>query len=63
MLEMNAQLRAEFEEKLKADSAFASSPRARLQWLYQRSPYAEPDRDVYPVLRCPQAPEWLRRRP
>lgn len=63
MLEMNAQLRAEFEEKLKADAAFASSPRARLQWLYQRSPYAEPDRDVYPVLRCPQAPEWLRRRP
>jgi hypothetical protein len=63
MLEQNALLRAEFEEKLKTDAAFASNPRARLLWLYQRSPYAEPDKDVYPVLRCREAPEWIGRRP
>lgn len=63
MLERDAELRKQFEEKLKADAAFASNPRARLLWLYQRSPYAEPDKDVYPVLRCARAPEWLRRRP
>lgn len=62
MLENDPLLRSAFEEKLQADSAFASDPRARLQWLYQRSPYAEPDRDLYPVLRCGQAPEWLPRR-
>lgn len=62
MLERDPQLRSEFEKKLKADSAFASNPRARLLWLYQRSPYAEPDKDLYPVLRCAQAPGWLQRR-
>lgn len=61
MLERDAGLREEFEQKLKGDSAFASNPRARLLWLYQRSPYAEPDKDLYPVLRIEQAPEWLRR--
>ncbi len=62
MLERDAGLREEFEQKLKGDPAFASNPRARLLWLYQRSPYAEPDKDLYPVLRIEQAPEWLRRR-
>ncbi len=59
MLERNAQLRAEFEKKLSTDAAFAGNPRARLLWLYQRSPYAEPDKDLYPVLRCGRAPEQL----
>lgn len=59
MLERDAQLRADFEEKLRTDAAFAGNPRARLLWLYQRSPYAEPDKDLYPVLRCERAPEWL----
>ena len=61
MLARNPELRTEFEQKLKADPAFAANPRARLQWLYQRSPYAEADKDVYPVLRCERAPEWLPR--
>jgi hypothetical protein len=61
MLERNPELRTEFEQNLKADPAFAANPRARLQWLYQRSPYAEADKDVYPVLRCERAPEWLPR--
>jgi hypothetical protein len=62
MLQRDPQLRAAFEEKLKSDAAFAENPRARLQWLYERSPYAEPDKDLYPVLRCREAPAWLGRR-
>lgn len=59
MLENNPELRQEFERKLASDPAFAGNPRARLLWLYQRSPYAEPDKDLYPVLRFREAPPWL----
>ncbi|MDZ7639008.1 MAG: M14 family metallopeptidase [Bryobacterales bacterium] len=51
MLEANPGLRTEFEKKLKEDAAFAASQRARLEWFYQRSPYAEPGYRQYPVLR------------
>jgi hypothetical protein len=50
MLRQNAQLRADFDAKLK-DETFAKNPRARLMWLFQRSPYFEPDKDAYPVVR------------
>lgn len=48
MLAKDAELRKEFEEKLK-DDAFAKSARARLQFFYQRSPYADKRIGVYPV--------------
>ena len=48
MLAKDAQLRREFEEKLK-DEKFAKSPRARLQFFYERSPYADKRIGVYPV--------------
>lgn len=48
MLTKDAQLKKEFEEKLK-DETFAKSPRARLQFFYQRSPYADKRIGVYPV--------------
>ena len=48
MLAKDAELKKEFEEKLK-DEAFAKSPRARLQFFYQRSPYADKRIGVYPV--------------
>lgn len=51
MLEADPALKAEFEKKVASEAAFARNPRARLMWLYQRSPYFEPDKDVYPVLR------------
>jgi murein tripeptide amidase MpaA len=51
MLETNPALRAEFENRLKEDAAFAGNQRARLEWFYQRSPYAEPGYATYPVLR------------
>lgn len=51
MLERDAALRREYEEKVRADSAFASRPAARLNWLYQRSPWGDPALNVYPVAR------------
>ena len=51
MLAADANLRAEFEEKLRTDPAFAGSPGARLNFLYRRSPYWDEAMNVYPVVR------------
>jgi hypothetical protein len=51
MLAEDAKLKAEFEAALAADAALEKNPRARLLWLYQRSPFYETDKDVYPVLK------------
>lgn len=51
MLEQSPELREEFEERLEADEEFAQSPQARLDFFYHRSGYAEPDKDLYPVVR------------
>lgn len=49
MLADDPKLKAEFEEKLK-DQAFAKNPRARLNFFYERSPYALNQKvGVYPV--------------
>lgn len=60
MLDGDAALRQEFERKLKEDSLFAADARARLLWLYERSPYFEPDKNLYPVLRCESPPQGIR---
>lgn len=51
MAKNHPELRAEFDRRVAADAAFAKNPRQRLQWWYERSPYYEPDKDVYPILR------------
>lgn len=51
MLAQDAKLKADFEAALAADPAMARNPRARLMWLYLRSPYYERDKDFYPVLK------------
>lgn len=48
MLAKDDNLRKEFEERLK-DEKFAKSPRARLQFFYERSPYSDKKIGVYPV--------------
>ena len=48
MLEKDANLRKEFEEKLK-DENFARNPRARLNFFYERSPYFDKRIGLYPV--------------
>ena len=49
MLAKDANLKREFEEKLKADENFAKSPRARLNFFYERSPYFDKNIGLYPV--------------
>ncbi|HMO33403.1 MAG TPA: M14 family metallopeptidase [Lacibacter sp.] len=44
-------LRRELEERKAADTTFAKNGRAQLQFIYQRSPYYEPDHLRYPVYR------------
>jgi hypothetical protein len=56
MLKANPKLKEEFDARVAKDRDFAANPRARLLWLYQRSPYAESDKDLYPVARTMTAP-------
>lgn len=51
MLETDPKLKQEFEAALKRDPAMVKDGRARLTWLFRRSPYYEPDKDAYPVVR------------
>jgi murein tripeptide amidase MpaA len=48
MLAKDANLRKEFEEKLK-DETFAKNPRARLTFFYERSPFYDKRIGLYPV--------------
>jgi len=52
MLAENPALKTEFEQRLRADAAFAASPGARLQFFFERSPwYADQHVGAYPVFR------------
>ncbi len=49
LLAQNAKLREEFAQRLASDASFAASPRQRLEFFYERSPYWDPHLNVYPV--------------
>lgn len=49
MLERDPDLKREFEEKMAEDSEFSSNPRGILNWFYERTPYWDERKDVYPV--------------
>ncbi len=49
MLASNPQLREEYEKRLASDPQFASSARQRLDFFYKRSPYWDPQMNLYPV--------------
>ncbi|HEY6804976.1 MAG TPA: M14 family metallopeptidase [Pyrinomonadaceae bacterium] len=49
MLAAEPGLRLEFEAKLERDAAFAASPAERLRFFYKRSPYWDPQMNLYPV--------------
>jgi murein tripeptide amidase MpaA len=50
MMAKDPALKQEFEAKVASDKAFASNPRARLSWFYDRSPYYAVQRvGLYPV--------------
>ncbi len=45
----------EFESKLAADSSFAHSPARRLQFFYDRSPYKDAEKNLYPIFRVKES--------
>lgn len=49
MLAKDANLKREFEERLKTDENFAKSPRARLNFFFERSPYFDKNIGLYPI--------------
>lgn len=51
MLADDPELRAEFEERIATDRAFAGNARARLYFFYKRSPYWDDRMNLYPVAR------------
>ena len=50
MLQQNTDLAAAYKQAL-VDTAFAHDPKARLEWLYRRSGYADDRWNLYPVAR------------
>ena len=56
MLAADSALAREFRSKVAADTAFARNPAARLDFLYRRSPWADPEQNLHPVARALRAP-------
>ncbi|HVR80704.1 MAG TPA: M14 family metallopeptidase [Luteimonas sp.] len=56
MLAKDPALKAEFEQRLQADAAFAKDPQARLDFFYRRHPSYDRRLRMYPVLRTATAP-------
>ncbi len=54
MLEEDPELKHEFEQKLASDSTFAKSQRRILYWFFERTPYYDQKRFIYPVARIEQ---------
>ena len=54
MLQADPQLRIEFEARLAADPDFAASPKRRLLWFYERTPFHDQAYLLYPVARIPR---------
>ena len=49
MMAHDPKLKAEFEQRVENDPQFAASPRARLDFFYDRSPWLDPKLGLYPV--------------
>ena len=56
MLAKDENLRKEFEQRVASDPKFAASPRDRLRFFYERSPYWDREMNVYPVGRLTAPP-------
>jgi hypothetical protein len=50
-LKKNPDIRLKLEERKASDTAFAKNGRAQLNFVYQNSPWYEPDHNRYPVYR------------
>lgn len=51
MMARDPKLAAEFRAKVAADTSFAKSPGARVDWFFRRSPWNDPEQDLHPVAR------------
>jgi hypothetical protein len=49
MLAEDAKLAEEFRRKIETDAAFRGNPTARLQWLFERTPFYDERARLYPV--------------
>jgi hypothetical protein len=49
MMTADPDLKREFEQLVENDPEFAASPAARLRFFYKRSPYWDPQMNLYPV--------------
>jgi hypothetical protein len=56
MLKENAELKHEFEQRLRDDRAFAGSPAARLDFFYRRHPSWDDRVNLYPIYRIDSEP-------
>ncbi len=56
MLRENPALAREFEARVAADTAFARSPAARIDFFFRRSPWADPEHLLHPVARALRTP-------
>jgi hypothetical protein len=55
MMSADPELKREFEALLASDPEFAASPAHRLRFFYKRSPYWDPQMNLYPVGRIVKA--------
>ena len=53
-LKQNPDLKAKLEQRKLADTTFAKSARAQLDFVFKNSPWYEPDHNRYPVFRVYQ---------
>ena len=58
MLSADPALRREFDARIAADTAFAHSPGAKLNFFYERSPYWDDHVMLYPVARILKPAAW-----
>jgi len=49
MLADNPDLKNEFVRRVATDPSFAATPAARLRFFHERSPYWDPQMNLYPV--------------
>jgi hypothetical protein len=56
MMRENPAMASEFRARLAADTTFANSPQARIDWFFRRSPWADPEQSLLPVARALRPP-------
>ena len=56
MLAENPALRREFEARVAADTSFGKDPSQRVNFFFNRSPWADPEQNVLPVARALRRP-------